>query len=94
MTADTFPRIKLNVRTKILIVLLALSLISLLITGFFAFASITGMGRYAQGSSQSLGENALNDSSVALQTTAEKYLVQVASDQAEIANVLFEETRR
>ena len=92
MTADTIPRIRLNLRAKILIVLLALSVISLLITGFFAFSSLTDIGRYAQGSSRTLGENVLNDSSAALQTNAEEYLVRVASDQAEITNVLFEDT--
>jgi len=89
MTADTIPRIRLNLRAKILIVLLALSVISLLITGLFAFSSLTDIGRYAQGSSRTLGENVLNDSSAALQTNAEEYLVRVASDQAEITNVLF-----
>ena len=92
MTADTTPRIKMNVRTKILVVFLALSVISLFITGFFAFSAITDMGRFAQGSSQSLGENAVNDSSFALQKTAAEYLIRVASDQAEITNVLFYDT--
>jgi sigma-B regulation protein RsbU (phosphoserine phosphatase) len=92
MTADTTPHIRLNVRAKILIVFLVLSMVSLIITGFFAFTSLDKMGRYAQGSSQSLGESAVNDSSVALQQTAEEYLLRVASDQAEITNVLFEDT--
>ena len=92
MTADTSPRIRLNIRAKILIAILALSVISLLITGFFAFSSLTDMGRYANESSRSLGENALNDSSAALQTTAEEYLVRVATDQANITNVLFEDS--
>ena len=92
MTADATPRIKMNVRTKILVVFLALSVISLFITGFFAFSAITDMGRFAQGSSQSLGENAVNDSSFALQKTAAEYLIRVASDQAEITNVLFYDT--
>jgi phosphoserine phosphatase RsbU/P len=92
MTADTLPRIRLNLRAKILIVLLGLSVISILITGFFAFTSLTDIGRYAQGSSRSLGENALSDSSAALQATAEEYLVQVATDQANITNVLFEDS--
>ena len=92
MTTDSTPRFRLNVRAKILAALLVLSVISLVVTGFFAFAAITRIGTYAEGSSQTLGENAVNDSSYALQMTAEEYLKRVAYDQAEITNVLFEDS--
>ena len=88
MTTDSTPRIRLNVRAKILAAFLVLSVISLVVTGFFAFAAITRMGTYAGGSSQTLGENAINDSSYALQMTAEEYLQRVAYDQAEITNAV------
>ncbi|GAB6286781.1 MAG: hypothetical protein STSR0009_29840 [Methanoregula sp.] len=92
MTAETTPRIQLSVRAKILIVFLALSVVSLIITGFFAFAALDKMGRYAEESSATLGVQAINDSSAALQKNAEEYLLRVASDQAEITNALFEDT--
>ncbi len=92
MTTDSTPHIRLNVQAKILAAFLVLSVLSLVVTGFFAFAAITRMGTYAGGSSQTLGENAVNDSSYALQMTAEEYLQRVAIDQANITNVLFEDS--
>ncbi|MCX6684266.1 MAG: SpoIIE family protein phosphatase [Methanoregula sp.] len=87
------PRIlKLNVRTKILVIFLALSLISLCITGFVAFFTISDVGRYAGQSSSTLGRQAVNESSVALEQAAEGSMLRIASDQAEITNVLFKDT--
>jgi len=88
--APLVPR--LNVRTKILIIILALSLVSLLITGFVAFYTISDVGRYAEKSSTTLGRQAVNDSTVALEQAAEGTLLRIASDQAEITNVVFKDT--
>jgi sigma-B regulation protein RsbU (phosphoserine phosphatase) len=88
--ARLFP--KLNVRTKILIIFLALSLISLFITGFVAFITISDVGWYAGQSSSTLGRQAVNDSTVALEQAAEGNMLRIASDQAEITNVLFKDT--
>jgi sigma-B regulation protein RsbU (phosphoserine phosphatase) len=92
MTTDIPSRFRLNVRAKILAAFLVLAVIALFVTGFFAFAAIARMGTYAEGSSLALGANAVKDSSTALQMTAEQYLMRVASDQANITNVLFEDS--
>jgi sigma-B regulation protein RsbU (phosphoserine phosphatase) len=92
MTSPGLRIPKINVRTKILIIFLALSLISLLITGFVAFVTISDVGTYAEKSSSGLGRQAVNDSTEALEQAAEGTMLRIASDQAEISNVLFKET--
>lgn len=83
---------KLNVRTKILIIFLALSLVSLLVTGFVAIFTISDVGSYAEKSSSTLGRLAVNDSMDALEQAAEGNMLRIATDQAEITNVLFKES--
>jgi phosphoserine phosphatase RsbU/P len=77
---------------KILLIFLTLSIISLLVTGFFAFYTISDIGDSAQKSSVLLGFEAVRDSSAALQDSTEEYMVQVASDQAQLVDVLFLDT--
>jgi sigma-B regulation protein RsbU (phosphoserine phosphatase) len=84
MIASRIHKPKLNVRAKILAVFLALSVISLLITGFVALTTISDVGSYAQQSSTILGKEAIADSTRALQDSTEVYLIRIASDQAEI----------
>jgi sigma-B regulation protein RsbU (phosphoserine phosphatase) len=86
------PVPKLNVRGKILFLFLALSIFSLLITGYVALFTISNVARSAETSSLDLGREALNETTVALQVLAEDHLVRIASDQAEITNILFEDT--
>ena len=61
MKSSASPRIALSVRAKILILFLALSLVALSLTGYFAFSAITNVGSYAQGSSEALGKGVVND---------------------------------
>ena len=89
--APSFPR-HLNVRTKILLLFLGLSVLSLLVTGFVAVYTITGVGNLAESSSISLGREAVNDSSAALMQSAEQNLLRIASDQAEVTDVIFFDT--
>jgi sigma-B regulation protein RsbU (phosphoserine phosphatase) len=89
--AAKFP-IRLNVQAKILVLFLSLALVSLVITGFYAFSAISRIGTFAQASSQSLGKEAASASSNALQTMGEEYLLRVATDQAQTTDVLFENT--
>jgi sigma-B regulation protein RsbU (phosphoserine phosphatase) len=89
--AYSFPK-HLNVRTKILILFLGLSVLSLLVTGFVAVYTITGVGNLAESSSMSLGREAVDDSGAALMQSAEQNLLQIASDQAEVTNVIFVDT--
>jgi sigma-B regulation protein RsbU (phosphoserine phosphatase) len=83
------PLPPLNVRMKILIIFLALSMITLLVTGFLAFYTIGGMGSSAQESSIRLGEAAVRDSTAALQNQTEEYLTRVAIGQAELIDEIF-----
>lgn len=83
---------RLNVREKILLLFLSLSVISLLITGFVAVYTITGIGNLAGESSVSLGREAVNDSSAALMQSAEQNLLQTASGQAAVTNVVLSDT--
>jgi len=92
MNLPACPRIALTVRAKILILFLALSLVALAITGYFAFSAINNVGSYAQGSSQALGAGVVNDSSSALLSLGENYLVSVVSDQAYTTDVIFVDT--
>ncbi|OPX64439.1 SpoIIE family protein phosphatase [Methanoregula sp. PtaB.Bin085] len=86
-----FP-VRLNVRAKILLLFLCLSVISLLVTGFVAVSTITGIGNLAGESSVTLGREAVNDSSAALMQSAEQNLLRLASDQASVTNVVFSDT--
>ncbi len=85
-------RIALTIRTKILILFLALSIAALSITGYFAFSAITNVGSYAQGSSEKLGQGVINDSSVRLLSLGKEYLIRVSADQANITDALFEDS--
>ncbi|MDP3396205.1 MAG: SpoIIE family protein phosphatase [Methanoregula sp.] len=87
------PRLKgMSVREKILILFLALSLISLLITGMLAFVTISRIGNYAEKSLSELGNDAVNDSTVALKNEAEINLKRLANDQAQITQLSFDDT--
>jgi sigma-B regulation protein RsbU (phosphoserine phosphatase) len=82
----------LNVRAKILLLFLGLSVLSLLVTGFISLYTITGVGNLAASSSTSLGSQVVNDSSAALRQAAEQNLFRVASDQAAVTDVIFSDT--
>jgi sigma-B regulation protein RsbU (phosphoserine phosphatase) len=92
MKHPAFPHIALTIRVKILILFLALSLVALALTGYFAFSAITNVGSYAQGSSEALGKGVVNDSSTALLSLGEEYLVRISADQANFTDALFEDT--
>ena len=79
----------MNVKAKILLVLMALSMFTLVVTGFFAFMTINAIGGYAERSSTVLGATAVADSTAALRDSTKEYLLQIASDQASISNILF-----
>ena len=85
-------RSRFNVRAKILLLFLSLSVIALLVTGYVAFFTISDVGRSAETSSLGLGQEAVDETTTALQVSAEEHLVRIASDQAEVTNVLFEDT--
>jgi sigma-B regulation protein RsbU (phosphoserine phosphatase) len=82
----------LSVREKILIIFLSLSVISLLITGLVAFVTIYDMGKYAEHSNSVLGDAAVHGSTFSLLSEAEGNLVRIATDQAEITQLSFDDT--
>ena len=92
MTSRLLFSLHLNVRAKILLLFLGLSVLSLLVTGFVAVYTITGVGNLAATSSTSLGRQAVNDSSAALMQSAEQNLLRVASGQAEVTDIIFSDT--
>jgi sigma-B regulation protein RsbU (phosphoserine phosphatase) len=92
MNLPPLPLPKLNVRTKILILFLALSVISLGITGYVALVTLGDLSRSAETSCMDMGQKTLDNATTALQVSAEEHLIQAASDQAQITNVLFEDT--
>jgi len=92
MTPIKSPKMTFSIRAKILILFLALSLVALAITGYFALSAISDVGTYAQESSRELGSGVVNDSSTALLSLGEDYLVSMVDDQAAIANVVFVDT--
>jgi sigma-B regulation protein RsbU (phosphoserine phosphatase) len=82
---------RLNVRAKILLVFLSISMVALGIVGFAAISTMSEMGSYALKSSGSLGVRAVSDSTTALEENAESSLLRLATDQADISNVIFEQ---
>ncbi len=81
---------RLSIKTKLLIAFLGLSLVSLIVLGFVALNGISSLNNYSVQSSQALGDSAVTDSTVALETQAEQYLLSLATDQADISNNVFE----
>lgn len=92
MTLSRFPLPRLNVREKILIMFLALSVISLLVTGYVALFTISGLTHSAESSSLEQGRQAVDKATEALLESEEDYLIQAASDQAQITSTLLEDT--
>jgi len=82
---------KFSIRTKLLMAFLGLSLVALIVLGFVALNGIATLNNYSLQSSQTLGENAVADSTVALAKQAEEYLLRLALDQADISNNIFEQ---
>jgi len=89
MMSMPHPWRKMTVRAKILVVFLSLSMVALGVVGFAAFSTMSDMGAYALTSSGQLGDRAVSESSTALEANAEASLLRLATDQADISNVVF-----
>ncbi|MBP1929757.1 sigma-B regulation protein RsbU (phosphoserine phosphatase) [Methanolinea mesophila] len=83
--------VRISVRTKILLVFLALSVSALLVTGLLAFVQMGDVSRFAMDRSDELGSRAMNDSTAALEQDARDSLLRLAKDQAYISNIVFEQ---
>lgn len=92
MTLPRSPLPRLNVREKILIMFLALSVISLLVTGYVALFTISGLAHSAESSSMEQGRQAVEKATDALLESEQNFLIQAAGDQAQITNLLLEDT--
>ncbi|PKN35247.1 MAG: hypothetical protein CVU61_04595 [Deltaproteobacteria bacterium HGW-Deltaproteobacteria-19] len=75
-------KVKIPIRTKLLLAFLGLPVISLIIFGYFAFGDIRQIGNYALESSASLGDRAASDSARALENLGESVITQKAADVA------------
>ncbi len=84
---------KFSIKTKLLTAFLGLSLVLLIVFGFIGFNSITSLNNYSLQSSKALGDSAVADSTVALKNQAEKYLLSLATGQADISNGVFEKVQ-
>jgi len=71
-----------GVATKILIPLLALSVVSITIIGYIAFTNLRELGDHAMQTSTSLGESAIRDSTAHLNRLGENIITQKAGDVA------------
>ncbi len=84
------PRHRISVKTKILLVFLALSLSALMVTGILASVQMGDVSRFALERSTDLGNTAVKDSSAALERDAQASLLRLAKDQAYISNIIFD----
>jgi len=90
MSPEPPTKIHLGVTTKIFIVFLTLSMVSLILVSFIAFTTLNNVGNYATERSVTLGDQAVQESGSALETSGKERLLSLAKDQADISNVTFE----
>ncbi|MCX6689001.1 MAG: SpoIIE family protein phosphatase [Methanoregula sp.] len=90
MMSSARARTRIPVMVKLLIVFLSISIVALGITGLAAFSAMGDMGAFAQKTSGQLGDRAVADSTAALEENAAASLLSLATDQADISNVVFE----
>jgi phosphoserine phosphatase RsbU/P len=90
MSPEKPSQIHLGVTTKIFIVFLTLSMVSLILVSFVAFTTLNNVGTYATERSVALGDQAVQQSGSALETSGRERLLSLAKDQADISNVTFE----
>lgn len=81
---------RFGVAAKLLLVMILLTSIIFLVIGGVSWIMMDNLGNYATGSSQALGEKAIGESTTALEEDAEIYLLRLATDQAEITDMIFE----
>jgi len=81
---------RFGVTVKFLLIMVLLTSIIFLIIGGISWIVISNLGNYATESSLALGERAIGESTTALEEDAEIYLLRLATDQAEITDMVFE----
>jgi len=83
-------RFRLNIKMKLMIVLLGISLISILLFAAVSFFQMKSLGRFSLDSSISLGDQAIEDSAKALNNAASRSLLRLVADQAALSNAMLE----
>jgi phosphoserine phosphatase RsbU/P len=81
---------KFKIKAKLLIILLAFSIVPILLAIIMSLLSTQQFGNSSVDNISLLGETAANDSAEALQNHAQDYLLKTAKHQAAISNALFE----
>ncbi len=82
---------RFGVTVKLLLIMVLLTSLIFLIIGGISWIVINNLGNYATESSLAFGERAIGESTTALEEDAETYLLRLATDQAEITNMVFEQ---
>ena len=82
--------LKLKIKTKVMIIVLGLPVISIVLFNFQSFFTLNQLGKSSIENINELGDTAADDSAVALREHARKFLMQTALDQAALSNALFE----
>jgi nitrogen fixation/metabolism regulation signal transduction histidine kinase len=85
------PRLRLRMGTKVALILLGLSLLTLLLFTYVAFSGMRKLSNHVLQISATLGEHAVTDSTAALRDQAENYLLHLAVDQAAISSAILAE---
>ncbi len=87
------PRGGWSIRTKILLILLAFTVLSLVVFAAVSYTHMSGLGRFALKASKGLGDRVLEESSRALETQTHEYVLRLARHQAALSDALFERVR-
>ncbi len=83
-------RMRIGVAGKLLLIMVLLTSLIFIIIGGISWIVMGNLGTYATQSSLALGEQAIGESTTALEEDAEIYLLRLAKDQAEITDMVFE----
>lgn len=79
-----------GVAGKLLLIMVLLTCLIFSVIGGISWIVMGNLGNYATQSSLALGERAIGESTTALEEDAEIYLLRLATDQAEITDMVFE----
>ncbi len=80
---------RIGVKKKVFFAFLSLAVIIFTVTGGVAFLMMGDMGTYSIQTITALSKTATQDSAGALENEAEMYLIRLATDQADISNIIF-----
>lgn len=83
-------RMRCGVAGKLLLIMVLLTSLIFTVIGGISWIVMGNLGNYATQSSLALGERAIGESTTALEEDAEIYLLRLATDQAEITDMVFE----